>query len=196
MKIAEEFKHIDSFIQTLKQLCLPELASLVIEDSMKRNQIYDENIKQIEIISLVTVCGAAIKKYNKHAPITSAALKSINCFLNHPSLSDHSFQSVYKFSRKCFIHIMNEWNLIKKETKSETFEPNIFWESKKKQYPNLIDLVFRLFSIKAGISGIERYFAKWRATQTEQRQSLNPENLEKILFLKFNSHFLDIYRNK
>ena len=191
LDVSDDFNFIDSFIKTLENFINYENSKLLVKDIYQKNNIFEEPDKLISYI--INVCSRAVKKYKKHSETTSNVIKAINCFSKFP-FSKEFPTSVIKFSKSGFFSLMNEWNNIKLLKEKEVFDTKNFWISMKEEYKELSKLVLRLLTIEAGISNIERKFSLWRYFQNKQRLNLKDENLEKLLFIRFNSEFFDHYK--
>jgi hypothetical protein len=61
-----------------------------------------------------------------------------------------------------------------------------FWECNKEKYPRLYAITQRLFSIPATNLSSERNFSYTGMTLTDKRSTINPDKVNKLLFIRSN----------
>ncbi|KAH7694664.1 HAT dimerization [Aphelenchoides avenae] len=67
------------------------------------------------------------------------------------------------------------------ETASPVFDPLNFWHTYEERYPKLSKLALRMFAVPASSASCERAFRRLKAIITENRQSLSPETVTKLM---------------
>ena len=197
LELSKKFSLIDNFMKTLKYLIVKENTELFINDTLDRYDLNDQDYYYREklIKNIIIMSEGAIEKYKKHVVVTEIALKAIHIFSNLPSKKNFP-TGINAFSNLGFFSNINEWNNARELKIEENVDPITFWENQKDNFKALSDLVLRLYSIKSGICNLERRFSIWKFYQNKQKLNLKEENLEKILIIRMNGDYFDIYEKK
>ena len=82
-------------------------------------------------------------------------------------------------------------NYLKEKRCPMTTDPLSWWRVNRNKYPVLSKLVRRFHSCPPGSAASERLFSTAKNVAGTKRLSLKPENLERLLFLKFNLRSLN-----
>src|SRR5213080_2588488 len=75
---------------------------------------------------------------------------------------------------------------------ARNINPLSWWQSNETKFPFLSKLAKELFGISATSVPSERLFSDVSNVITNKRSSLKPKKVEKLIFLKRNTHLLDI----
>ena len=137
--------------------------------------------------NIVDICTRSYNKFHKHSEEIINVIKAINILDNY---SNDFPSTILKYTNTSMFLIMNEYNLarIKKPTKFELHNSELFL--------NLSNLISRLDSIRCGISKVERMFSFLKLILKKQRLNLKNETIEKTLFLRCNSKYLNKFQEK
>ena len=60
----------------------------------------------------------------------------------------------------------------------------MFWKSNCDKFPHLSELASQIHSIPATNAGVERQFSSAGLVSTERRTSLEPQQLENVLYIR------------
>ena len=78
--------------------------------------------------------------------------------------------------------------------KNGTISPKSFWFVQGNKYPHLRPLALRIFSMSCSSAASERNFSEMAYIHSKSRNSLLPETLAKVMFVKVNSPSLSSKR--
>ena len=81
-------------------------------------------------------------------------------------------------------------NYLQEAVQPRELSPRIYWEEKKILYPLLAKLAMKHLSIPATSVASERSFGTARHIISDQRNCLDPDRAEMLLFLNKNLHLL------